>query len=430
MLTVEENDRLTKVGPGTPMGDLLRRYWQPIAAAAELDENPVKPVKLLGESLVLYRDRQGKLGLIGDTCPHRLVSMVYGIPEDEGLRCPYHGWLFNSSGQCVEMPAEAPDSTFPSRVKIEGYPVEQIAGLVFAYMGPQPTPLLPRWDMFVWDNVLRDIGSTVIPCNWLQIQENSLDPVHVEWLHGRFSNYVLEHLGRGDLKRQFLRANSRVADNAAHEKIGFDEFPHGIIKRRVISGMSEDDPEWRIGHPILFPNVLRVGANFQYRVPVDDENTLHIWFTAYPQPPGVTAPVQETIPHHKIPLPYFNNGDVDWSLMDNNCGQDIVAWVTQGKIADRSKEKLGESDKGIILYRRMLMQQLAIVEDGGEPMNVFRDPEQNACIELPWEGREDPWGYMRKGIMRRTGQAGKYAPVLRDMVAEHEGEEALSGPVH
>ena len=116
--------------------------------------------------------------------------------------------------------------------------------------------------------------------------------------------------------------------------------------------------------------------------------------------------------------------------MDNNCGQDIVAWVTQGKIADRSKERLGESDKGIILYRRMLRQQLAIVEDGGEPMNVFRDPAQNVCIDLPWEGREDPWGYMRKGIMRRTGQAGKYAPVLRVMVAEHEGAEALLGPVH
>ena len=194
--------------------------------------------------------------------------------------------------------------------------------------------------------------------------------------------------------------------------------------------MSEEDPEWRIGHPILFPNVLRVGANFQYRVPVDDENTLHIWFTAYPQPPGVTVPPQETVPHYKVPLPYDDNGEVDWSLMDNNCGQDIVAWVTQGKIADRSKERLGESDKGIILYRRMLRQQLAIVEDGGEPMNVFRDPAQNVCIDLPWEGREDPWGYMRKGIMRRTGQAGKYAPVLRDMVAEHEGAEALLGPVH
>ena len=124
MLTVKENDRLTRVGPNTPMGELMRRYWQPIAAAVELDDNPVKPVKLLGESLILYRDRKGTLGLIGDTCPHRRISLAYGIPEEGGLRCAYHGWMFSETGQCVEMPAEAPDSSFPSRVKITGYPVQ------------------------------------------------------------------------------------------------------------------------------------------------------------------------------------------------------------------------------------------------------------------------------------------------------------------
>jgi 5,5'-dehydrodivanillate O-demethylase len=283
--------------------------------------------------------------------------------------------------------------------------------------------------MYVWDNVLRDIGSTIIPCNWLQIMENSLDPVHVEWLHGRFSDYVLERLGRPDLKRQFLRAGG-VGGDLAHEKIGFDEFEYGIIKRRVVAGGSEDHPEWRIGHPVLFPNILRVGANFQYRVPVDDTHTLHVWFTAYPQPPGVRAPQQEKVPHYRVPLPFDDSGKVDWTLVDNNSGQDIVAWVTQGPIADRTQEKLGESDKGIILYRNMLRQQLGIVEDEGEPMNVFRDPQRNVCIDLPWEGKEDPWGFMRKGIMRRTGQAGKYAPVLREMVARFEGEKALEGPVH
>jgi 5,5'-dehydrodivanillate O-demethylase len=431
MLTVKENERLTRVGPGTPMGELLRRYWHPIGAAVELDDNPVKPVKILGESLVLYRDRKGRLGLIGDTCPHRRTSMLYGIPEEKGLRCPYHGWMFNGTGQCIEMPAEAPDSTFPSRVKMPGYPVQELCGLLFAYLGPEPVPLLPRWDMFVWDNVLRDIGATIIPCNWLQIMENSLDPVHVEWLHGRFSNYVLERLGRPDLQRRFYRPGTNgVTSRWEHEKIGFDEFQYGIIKRRVVAGRSEQDPEWRIGHPVLFPNILRVGSNFQYRVPVDDTHTLHVWFTAYPQPPGAEVPRQNTIPFYQVPLPTDENGQMDWQLLDNNSGQDIMAWITQGPIADRSLEKLGESDKGIILYRRMLRQQLAIVEAGGEPMNVFRDPEENVCVDLPWEGREDPWAYMHKGIMRRTGQAGKYAPVLRDMVARFASEKALEGPVH
>jgi 5,5'-dehydrodivanillate O-demethylase len=429
MLTIKENERLTRVGPGTPMGELLRRYWQPIGATTELDNNPVKEVKVLGESLVLYRDRKGRLGLIGDTCAHRRMAMVYGIPEEEGLRCPYHGWMYDRTGQCIEMPAEAPDSTFPSRVKITGYPVQELCGLIFAYLGPDPAPLLPRWDMFVWDNVLRDIGSTIIPCNWLQIMENSLDPVHVEWLHGRFSDYVLERLGRSDLKRQFYRSG-KVGGNWAHQKIGFDEFQYGIIKRRVVEGGSEDDPDWRIGHPVLFPNILRVGSNFQYRVPVDDTHTLHIWFTAYPQPSGAEVPPQEKVPFYHVPLSVEENGQANWQVMDNNSGQDIAAWITQGPIADRSQEKLGESDKGIILYRRMLRRQLAIVEDGGEPMNVFRDPEKNVCIDLPWEGQEDPWGYMRKGIMRRTGQAGKYATVLRELVARFEGQEALQGPVH
>ncbi len=429
MLSVQENERLTRVGPGTPMGELLRRYWHPIAALAELDDNPVKEVKLLGESLVLYRDGSGQLGLIGDTCPHRSVSMLYGIPEAEGLRCPYHGWMFDQTGQCIDMPAEPADSTFPCRVKIEGYPVQALTGLIFAYLGPAPAPLLPRWDLFVWDNVLRDTGSTVIPCNWLQIMENSLDPVHVEWLHGRFSDYVLERQGRSDLKRQFYRAG-QVGGNGAHQKIGFDAFEHGIIKRRVVEGGSEQAPEWRIGHPILFPNILRVGSNFQYRVPVDDEQTLHIWFTAYPQPPEAEVPKQDTIPYYEVPLPFDERGRVDWSKLDNNSGQDILAWVTQGAINNRSRERLGDSDKGIIMYRQMLQQQLAIVERGDEPMNVFRDAEHNKRIDLPWEGSEDPWGFARKGLMRRTGQAGKYAPVLRDMVARFQGEQALDGPVH
>ena len=181
---------------------------------------------------------------------------------------------------------------------------------------------------------------------------------------------------------------------------------------------------------MLFPNILRVGSNFQYRVPVDDTHTLHVWFTAYPQPPGAVVSPQTTIPFYTVPVPIDESWQADWHMLDNNSGQDIVAWVTQGAIADRSQEKLGESDKGIILYRRMLRQQLAIVEAGGEPLNVFRDPEENVCIDLPWEGQEDPWAYMQRSLMRRTGQAGKYAPVLRDMVAQFEGRQALEGPVH
>jgi len=358
------------------MGELLRRYWYPVAATAELDENPVKLVKLLGESLVVFRDRQGGLGLIGDTCPHRRVSLLYGVPEEEGLRCYYHGWMFDLTGQCVEMPAEAPDSTFPRKVKIPGYPVQEMGGLIFAYLGPEPAPLLPRWDLFVMDGVWRDIGLTVIPCNWLQCMENSLDPVHTEWLHGHYYNYALERKAEKDERGK--RFVGRVIPH--HVKIGFDVFEHGIIKRRVREGGSEADTEWRIGHPILFPHILRVGWTFQIRVPMDDTHTWHLMYQVYPIPPGAEEE-QAKVPVYEIPL----TDERGQHITDFVLGQDMAAWVTQGPIASRQLEKLGESDEGIILYRRLLQEQLEVVEKGGEPMNVWRDPAQHKILHIPVE---------------------------------------------
>jgi len=172
------------------------------------------------------------------------------------------------------MPAEAPDSTFKDRVRITAYPVQELGGLIFAYLGPQPVPLLPRWDLLVMDQVWRDIGVTMIPCSWLQCMENSVDPVHTEWLHGHYYNYVLQRKVEQDERGD--RFVARVIPH--HAKIGFDMFEYGIIKRRVREGGSEADPEWRIGHPILFPNILRVGWTFQIRVPMDDTHTWHLMF--------------------------------------------------------------------------------------------------------------------------------------------------------
>ena len=195
MLCTAENERITRVGPGTPMGELLRRYWHPIAASAELLEQPTKAVKLLCENLVLYKDRGGVLGLIQESCPHRRVNLLYGIPEQTGLRCPYHGWLFDETGRCLETPAESPDSTFKDRIKVTAYPVQELGVLIFAYLGPEPVPLLPRWDLFLREQGFRHIGAVVLRCNWLQIMENSLDPVHLEWLHGRAVEHALLRQG-------------------------------------------------------------------------------------------------------------------------------------------------------------------------------------------------------------------------------------------
>src|SRR5581483_8283670 len=142
MITQEENDRLTRIGPGTLMGNLMRRYWHPVIAASALDEDPVQPIRLLGEDLVIYKDEAGKLGLIGNRCAHRGISMAYGIPQGDGLRCAYHGWAYNTEGQVTEMPFEP--ACLP--LKIPAYSVETLAGIVWAYLGPAPVPLLPRWD--------------------------------------------------------------------------------------------------------------------------------------------------------------------------------------------------------------------------------------------------------------------------------------------
>ena len=399
MLSELDNELLTRVGPGTPMGNLLRRYWHPITVASELDENPTKAIRLMGEDLTLYRDRSGNLGLIEDRCPHRKVNMLYGIPEEEGLRCPYHGWLFNHTGQCLEQPyeqAEDPNSNFKEKITIKAYRVEELGGVIFAYMGPAPAPLLPRWDLFVMDNVYRDAAACVIPCNWLQIMENSLDPIHAEWLHGYFSDYVLERLGQDTRVMTWIK-DRFVARTWQHKKIGFDIFEHGIIKRRILEGESEEDENWKVGHPILFPQILRSGGgvsdkggvlNFQYRVPVDDEHTYHFWYTVYVPPKGTMEPPQTTIPFYEVTLPHPDeHGQPIWPLLDNAPGQDLMAWMTQGKIADRPTEKLGLSDKGIIMYRRLLKAQLERMERGEELMNEFRDPARNELIPVPQEMR-------------------------------------------
>jgi 5,5'-dehydrodivanillate O-demethylase len=372
MLSIQENELLTRVGPGTPMGELLRRYWHPIAAVSELEKEPTKAVRIMCEDLVLYRDRSGTLGLIQQSCPHRRVNLLYGIPEQHGLRCPYHGWLFDEMGRCLEMPAEAPDSTFKDRVTATTYPVQALGGLIFAYMGPQPAPLLPRWEWLVEEHAYRQVDISVLPCNWLQCMENSMDPVHLEWLHGQLTNYVHERKGMPP------EARRRVPK---HLKIGFDIFEYGLIKRRVFEGETEQDADWAVGHPVLFPNMLSNPNEF--RVPIDDTHTLELEYEVHVLPPDVPAPSLEEIAVFHRPLT-DETGRLDVSYIR---AQDMMAWVSQGPLAERHLEKLGESDKGIILYRRLLKQQIAIVEDGGDPMNVFRDPAKNVRIELPNESK-------------------------------------------
>jgi 5,5'-dehydrodivanillate O-demethylase oxygenase subunit len=374
VLKPQENQTLMEVGPGTPMGELLRRYWMPIAPVGEFDEQPTKAVRLFGEDLVLYKDKGGAYGLIDRHCPHRRADLSYGFVEACGLRCNYHGWLFHESGQCIQQPFEDiahPEARFRDRIKIKAYKVEPKAGLLWAYLGPDPAPLVPTWEPFTWKNGFIQIVISEIPCNWFQCQENSIDPVHFEWLHTNWS--------------RILRGQTDGPRPPTHLKIGFDEFEFGFTYRRILEGQSEDDELWTVGRCCLWPNCLFTGGHFEWRVPVDDDTTLSVgWF--FDRVPEEMEPFEQAkIPYWYGPIRDEQTGR--W-ITSHVMNQDFVAWVGQGIVADRTQEHLGESDRGVILMRRRLLEEAKVVAAGGEPKGLIRDPEQNGCVRLPIIDRE------------------------------------------
>lgn len=432
MVTAEENKLLTEVGPGTPGGELLRRYWYPIAALAELDENPVRPVKLLGESLVLYRDRKGTLGLVDSACAHRRANLALGVPEEEGLRCPYHGWRFGETGQCLEQPAEK--RPYCDKVKIKAYPVRVACGAVFAYLGPQPAPELPIWDLMAWDNVLHEIAYATLPCNWFQSMENAVDQDHLDWLHVAFSDYVLERNGRPDLKKRFWRPGEfkGEGDRGRLKEMLYERNDLGILRRAVYGDRGKDHPDWRLGIQVVFPNFARAVNDLQIRVPVDDTHFTYFLIRAHWLKPGEQAK-QDKVPYFKIPVPVDGNMNIDWSQLGAHATQDMAAWVAQGPISDRTKELLGESDKGIRLLRQMFLEQIEVVAKGGDPMNVYRKPEDAKCIYIPHVEEEDNWGYQQTQLLSRARTANKWSPVLKELIVKYHGDKAdeiLKDPVH
>ena len=380
MLTQEQNERLTRVGPGTPMGELMRRYWHPVAIEAELVEHATKRVRILGESLTLFKDKRGGYGLIAERCPHRLVNLAMGIPEEDGLRCMYHGWKFDASGRCIEQPAEPAGSTFIDKVRVKAYPVEVLGGLVWAYLGPSPASLLPRWDLFAKQGVFRQVGATVIPANWLQCQENSADSWHAHFTHGRYARYILERREERGLPITDHMRRSVAMFLDPDFKHAYEPHPNGMMKRRRRMNESDDVYGWKIGHPMVFPNYVRIGKKgwlaFQMRVPIDDTHTWHLHYEMIDPGDDVAVPPQDVVPMFDVPL---------MEMPDYILGQDFVAWHEQGVIADRTQEMLGKSDEGVIMFRRMLEEQIDVVQDGGDPINVFRDPEQNQYLTLPTE---------------------------------------------
>ncbi len=368
MLSEEKNRLLTEVGPDKPMGKLLRQYWHPIAGVSEFNKRSIKPIRILGEDLVLFKDLSGKYGLIARHCPHRNADLANGYVEKTGLRCSYHGWQFDGTGQCLHQPFEEiidPEARTRKATKITGYKVQEKAGMLWAYLGDDPESLLPDWDFLNFKNGFVQVALAEIPCNWFQCQENSIDPVHFEWTH---SNWL-------------ARIQDPYSKNApTHLKIDFEEFDYGFIYKRIRGAETEDNVMWQVGRVALWPNAFYLGHHCEWRVPIDDYNTLSV-FWIFTRVPNEQEPfVQEDIPTWTGPIQDDETGDF---IVSHIANQDFAAWVGQGAITDRTKENLGHSDRGIVMMRRRFFKQMEALAEGRELKGVIKDPIINNNISLP-----------------------------------------------
>lgn len=355
------------------MGDYLRRYWHPIAAESELREPGTRACRILGEDLVLYRDLSGNLGLLERHCPHRRADLSYGFVEPHGLRCNYHGWLFDSGGRCLEQPFEDtvnPGARACDKAIMRAYPVRAHAGLLWAYLGPQPAPLIPDWEPFGWKNGFVQVFFAEVPCNWLQCQENAIDPVHLEWMH---LNWAIRQSGRTG------------PYSPRHLKIAFDETEYGFVYRRITDATSEHDDLWTLGRVTLWPNGFYAGDHFDWHTPIDDRTTLRVSW-AFARVPHERQPYEQP-----LPVPSWRGSVRNESgrgLTHRPVNQDFVALAGQGEIADRTREHLAANDQGVILLRRRLLAKLDAVAAGAEPKALLRDPARNQRIPLPCPNRQ------------------------------------------
>ena len=373
-----EDEYLTHVGPGTPAGEYLRRFWQPVAYSTQLMDLPLR-LEIMGEELVLFRDGKGEVGLLELHCSHRGTSLEFGLIEERGIRCCYHGWLFDVVGKILETPLEPQDSNLKDRLYHGAYPVREYHGLVFAYMGPpEKMPEFPIFDLLEQPGYTLECGEledagTHRGCNWLQFVDNLLDPSHEEFLHARMSGI------------QFLNKDKEPLEELAI--IGESEFvetPTGIITldmRRV------GDCVWVRNIEFIWPNIVALsdtpafppdfGPNqtevheapnlIGWTVPINDTDTLGFSF--------VRVPVGAPNPRRDVPMPAVvaMRGERTYEEKQRAPG-DYEAQVSQRLIARHGLEHLATSDRGVTLYRRELRKAIQMVERGQDPPWVLREP--------------------------------------------------------
>ena len=449
-----QNDLLTRIGPGTACGELMRRYWQPAALLDEFDplldprmaQRPIKALRLLGQDLVLFRDGQGRFGLLDRDCPHRGADLAFARHEPEGIRCPFHGWKFAVDGRCLETPAEPIGSTLCQRVRQRSYPVRVQSGVIFAYLGPETgpgstAPELPAFDCFAAPSTHSFAFKGLWQCNWLQAFEVGIDPAHPSFLHRYLEDEALETSDCKTFGRQFRAASvgevdgqrwplTRVMREFCSPEIRHEEIAPGLTRLTTLRLMNDQLTHVRVTNAV-FPHTFVIPLSetvtiTQMHVPVDDTHTYWVsFFTSFGVPLDKETMRQQRLAGVALPdyLPRHGRHD-DWAFDPEQqrtrtylgMGEEDInrhdQWAVEsmGAIQNRTREHLGTSDKVIMANRRVLLKAIETVAAGGDPpmaltaaaAAAMQGPDTMDCI-APAAGWQAFW--QEAAAAKRAGAA-------------------------
>lgn len=389
MLSAEHNALLTQAGPGTQLGALMRQYWQPAALVEELaGPRPVRRVRLLGEDLVLFRDDNGRLALLDRHCAHRGADLSFGRVEDGGLRCAFHGWLFDADGACLEQPAEPAGSSFCRRVRQTAYRCQVANGIVFAYMGTGEPPALPAFDCFAAPDAYTFAFKGLIECNWLQALEVGIDPAHASYLHRFFEDEDTAGAYGKQFRDTTLGAAmpmTRILREFARPEIEVETTEFGL-RIAALRRLNADQTHIRVTN-MAFPHAIVIPMSqemtiTQWHVPVDDTHCYwYAIFTSFAAPVDKVRMREQRLKLYALPdyVPRRNRAN-DYGFDPEEqmhrtytgMGDDINVhdqWAVEsmGPVQDRTKEHLGASDKAIAACRRLLLRAIRDVAEGRRP---------------------------------------------------------------
>jgi phthalate 4,5-dioxygenase oxygenase subunit len=399
MLSAEQTEMLVRVGAGTPMGELLRRYWTPVLLSDELPSNDCPPVRVLifGEELVAFRDTQGRVGLLDEFCAHRQTSLFFGRNEESGIRCVYHGWKYDVNGACVDMPTETQDSNFKDKVQLRAYPVRDAGGLIWAYLGPPdlPVPELPRFRFMDAPPEYRLHTKYLRECNFAQAIDGGIDSVHTNFLHVGLDRYLgneaYEERANGSTDLDLLYRTVDAAPKFMAKRMDYGLL---VASRRTIS--DENRYYWRFNHFLMpFYSMTPRGGSGHAFVPLDDNNCWSYNLSARSDRPftdeereiahtGIAKDpdqaggihMNERLPGTFIAKRNLSNDflidremqrTVNFTGIPGTGTQDSMAQISMRPISDRTKEHLGVTDVGIIQARRLMLGEAIDLLEGIEP---------------------------------------------------------------